>query len=144
MRASWYVVGCRIACASSGAGGLSISALSICVQAGEQWGVFCQPMKKNEVDIDAIWMDATEGVAFLQITSAERHLLKGTRIRSLMKELNVKQAKLWFVTTEENAGNFERQKIAAVGGKEQDDMGSELEVQQSVACIRPNTRTLSE
>ena len=101
-------------------------------------------MKKNEVDIDAIWMDATEGVAFLQITSAERHLLKGTRIRSLMKELNVKQAKLWFVTTEENAENFERQKIAAVGGKEQDDMGSELEVQQSVACIRPNTRTLSE
>jgi hypothetical protein len=114
------------------------------VQAGEQWGVFCQPMKKNEVDIDAIWMDATEGVAFLQITIAEHHPLKGTRIRSLMKELNVKQAKLWFVTTEENAGNFERQKIVAVGGKEQDDMGSELEVQQSVACIRPNTRTLSE
>jgi hypothetical protein len=56
-----------------------------------------------------------------------------------MKELNVKQAKLWFVTTEENAGNFELQKTAAVGGKEQDDMGSELEVQQSVACIRPNS-----
>ena len=100
-------------------------------------GTFCQPKKKNKGDIDAVWLDKTKGVVFLQITIAKQHPVKGKRLKELMKALNAETAQLWFVTTEENAPNYRQRKRIVTQEREEYQAGNEPQVEQSVAVIQP-------
>ena len=99
-------------------------------------GTFCQPKKKNEEDIDAVWLDKNKGVVFLQITIAKQHPVKGKRLKELMKALNAETAQLWFVTTEENAPNYRQRQRIVTQKREEYQAGNEPQVEQSVAVIQ--------
>ena len=105
-------------------------------QESAPWGTFCQPKKKNEGDIDAVWLDKNKGVVFLQITTAKQHPLKGKRLKELMKALNAETAQLWFVTTEENAPNYRQRQRIVTQKREEYQAGNEPQVEQSVAVIQ--------
>ena len=99
-------------------------------------GTFCQPNKKNEGDIDAVWLDKNKGVVFLQITTAKQHPVKGKRLKELMKALNAESAQLWFVTTEENAPKYRQRQRIVTQKREEYQAGNEPQVEQSVAVIQ--------
>jgi hypothetical protein len=77
----------------------------------------CQPKKKNEAAVDAIWLDEREEVVMLQMTISNEHLVVVQRIKDILHVLNVEAAKLWFIMTEYTAQTFARQKFFEQGQK---------------------------
>ena len=92
-------------------------------------GAFCQPLKRNEADFDAVILDEEEGAVFLQITIGDRHPVKGRNMQHVMQELEVREAQIWFIVPRDSADRFTAQ---SVGYKGEEGKPS---VHQSVAYV---------
>ena len=95
-------------------------------------GAFCQPLKRNEADFDAVILDEEEGAVFLQMTIGDRHPVKGRNMQHVMQELEVREAQIWFIVPKDSADRFTAQ---SVGYKCEEGKPN---VRQSVAYIPPH------
>jgi hypothetical protein len=99
------------------------------------WGTLCQSKKKNEAAVDAIWLDAREGVVMLQMTISNEHLVVAQRVKDVLHVLNVEAAKLWFIMTEYTAQTFARQKFLNKDRRVLQKQRDEPNVEQSVVRL---------
>ena len=95
-------------------------------------GTFCQPLKRNEADFDAVILDEEEGAVFLQMTIGDRHPVKGRNMQHVMQELEVSEGQIWFVVPRDSADEFRAQ---SVGYKCEEGKSN---VRQSVAYVPPH------
>jgi len=72
---------------------------------------YLRPVKRNEMDVDAVWWDETRGMIFLQATIGQKREVEGRRMREILEQLGEKNAELWFVVPEENMDSFVRPKV---------------------------------
>ena len=92
-------------------------------------GAFCQPLKRNEADFDAVILDEEEGAVFLQMTVGDLHAVKGRNMQHVMQELEVREAQIWFIVPRDSAAQFTAQ---SVGYKYEEGKPN---VRQSVAYV---------
>ena len=95
-------------------------------------GAFCQPLKRNEADFDAVILDEEEGAVFLQMTIGDRHPVKGRNMQHVMQELEVSEGQIWFIVPSDSAARFPAQ---SVGYKCEEGKPN---VRQSVAYVPPH------
>ena len=74
-------------------------------------GAFCQPLKRNESDFDAVILDEEKGVVFLQMTIGDRHPVKGRNMQHVMQELKASEAQIWFIVPSDSADRFTAQLV---------------------------------
>ena len=74
-------------------------------------GAFCQPLKRNEADFDAVILDEEEGVVFLNISINDLHAVKGRNMQHVMQELEVREAQIWFIVPSDSANRFTAQLV---------------------------------
>jgi 7-cyano-7-deazaguanine synthase in queuosine biosynthesis len=95
----------------------------------------CQPKKKDEAAVNAIWLDEREEVVMLQMTISNEHLVVAQRIKDILHVLNVEAAKLWFIMTEYTAQTFARQKLLNKDKRVLQKERDEPNVEQSVVRL---------
>lgn len=78
-----------------------------------------RPKRLNEEDVDAVWIDKSHGVIFLQMTVNEnKKRINGERISSILERLDRRYAELWFVVPERQAAKFAMPEVRQKRGVE--------------------------
>jgi hypothetical protein len=109
------------------------------VQAGSEFGTVWVPRKRNEMDIDAIWLDEDGRGILFQMTIRQGHKLQGSPIKESIRHLDMNSAQLRFVTPKSIALNFDRQTISTGNKEEYKRKRNEPQIEQNAALIDPSS-----